>query len=302
MRLLKFDANNNIRLTSDFLADIPPYAILSHTWGPEEVTYDDILADAGCNQLGYQKILFCGQQAARDGLNYFWVDTCCINKSNNAELSEAIISMFRWYRSAAKCYVYLEDVPSPNESWLSNFEKCRWFERGWTLQELIAPRVVEFFTRDGKLLGNRSTLEQHIHKITGIEVTALRNHDLSMFSVEQRFSWAKSRQTTRDEDQAYSLLGIFDVNMPPLYGEGAERALDRLKREIFVLDPEGIEKRAKIAAWLSEAAHHYIHEAIKSADGTCEWILEIGSWQAWILSTTASVLWIYGERKRFLIL
>jgi hypothetical protein len=208
---------------------------------------------------------------------------------------------FGWYRNAAKCYVYLEDVPSLDHSWLSNFKKCRWFQRWWTLQELIAPRVVEFFTKDGQLLGTRCTLEQHIHRITGIEEPALRNVDLSTFSVEQRFSWARSRQTTRGEDQAYSLLGIFGVNMAPLYGEGAESAIDRLKREISALDPEGIENRAKIAAWLSTPAHQRIHEAVQQADSTCEWIFETGSWQTWISSVPAAVLWIYGERKRFLI-
>jgi hypothetical protein len=302
MRLLKVDASNNISLSDHFLAAIPPYAILSHTWGPEEVTYDDIRADTGSNKRGYQKILFCGQQAARDGLQYFWVDTCCIDKSNSAELSEAIISMFRWYHNAAKCYVYLEDVPSFDNSWLSNFEKSRWFKRGWTLQELIAPRVVEFFAKGGQLLGTKSSLEEHIHSITGIEESALRNDDLSTFSIKQRFSWTNSRQTTREEDQAYCLLGIFGINMTPLYGEGAKSALDRLKREISAIDPDGIENRAKIAAWLSAPAHHCIHEAMRQAEGTCEWIFEDGSWQTWTASVTASVLWIYGERKRFFLL
>jgi hypothetical protein len=301
MRLLKVEEGNHISLSDHFTATIPPYAILSHTWGPEEVTYGEICAGTGSNKSGYEKIRFCGQQAARDGLQYFWVDTCCIDKSNSVELSEAIISMFRWYHNAAKCYVYLEDVRSSDTPWLLGFEKSRWFKRGWTLQELLAPRVVEFFTKSGQLIGTKSSLEKHISSITGIQESALRNGDLGTFSIKQRFSWTHSRQTTREEDQAYCLLGIFGINMTPLYGEGAKSAWDRLEREISAIDPDGIERRVKIAAWLSPTAHYRIHEAMWQAEGTCEWIFEDSSWQTWAASVTASVLWIHGERKYILL-
>ena len=115
MRLLELKDNGKFSLTNDIVIDIPPYAILSHTWGRdnEEVTFKDLMESSGNAKAGYKKLQFCREQAARDGLQYFWVDTCCIDKSNNTELSEAINSMFRWYRNTAKCYVYLSDVSAP---------------------------------------------------------------------------------------------------------------------------------------------------------------------------------------------
>jgi hypothetical protein len=148
--------------------------------------------------------------------------------------------MFRWYRKATKCYVYLADVsingqdPASQsfQSWGPDFRNSRWFTRGWTLQELIAPNFVEFFSVEGKLLGDKKLLERQIHEITGIAVQALRGQVLSALSVTERLSWAKSRKTKREEDKAYSLLGIFNVYMPPLYGEGVENAFRRLHEEI----------------------------------------------------------------------
>src|ERR1700760_1117571 len=146
MRLLKRAENGELTLTKDLIHNIPPYAILSHTWGgdEEEVVFEDFvegsrLSSSAQSKAGYRKIQFCGEQATRDGYQHFWVDTCCINKSNHSELSEAIISMFRWYRNSAKCYVYLADVSTKDWRWKPAFRKSRWFSRGWTLQELIAP-------------------------------------------------------------------------------------------------------------------------------------------------------------------
>ena len=125
-----------------FFDDIPRYAILSHTWGPQEVTFGDMMDGNRTSKTGFDKIRFCGEQARRDGLLYFWVDTCCIDKTSSAELAEAINSMFRWYRDAAKCYVFLSDVPRPTVDsedlpyqlpWESAFRTSRWFTRGWTL-------------------------------------------------------------------------------------------------------------------------------------------------------------------------
>ena len=129
MRLLELKESGELNLTKDLINNIPPYAILSHTWGKdeEEVTFQDLKGGSGTTKTGYKKIRFCGEQAGRDGLRYFWVDTCCIDKSNNTELGEAINSMFRWYRNAAKCYVYLSDVPA------EELRDSRWFTRGWTL-------------------------------------------------------------------------------------------------------------------------------------------------------------------------
>jgi hypothetical protein len=243
MRLLELKNHGEFSLTKDLIDNIPPYAILSHTWGKdtEEVSFRDLMDGTGKSKAGYDKIRFCGEQARRDGEQYFWVDTCCIDKSNNNELAEAINSMFRWYRNAAKCYVYLSDVSRPafdtddksNQlPWESAFRKSRWFTRGWTLQELIAPISVEFFTKDWEQLGNKASLERHIHEITGIPVKALQGVPLSDFSVTERMSWAGKRETTRKEDKAYSLLGIFDVYMPLIYGEGRDSAFKRLREEI----------------------------------------------------------------------
>ena len=241
MRLLELKDNGKFSLTNDIVIDIPPYAILSHTWGRdnEEVTFKDLMESSGNAKAGYKKLQFCREQAARDGLQYFWVDTCCIDKSNNTELSEAINSMFRWYRNTAKCYVYLSDVSAPvshekssQQPWEPAFRKSRWFTRGWTLQELIAPTSVEFFSKEGERLGNKTSLERYIHETTGIPVKVLRGDSLFAFSITERLSWAEKRETTRKEDKAYSLLGIFDVYMPLIYGEGRESAFRRLREEI----------------------------------------------------------------------
>jgi hypothetical protein len=240
MRLLKRNNFGVVTLTEDFIEHIPQYTILSHTWGAEEVTFGEMMAGTGKSKAGYDKIRFCGEQTQRDGLEYFWVDTCCIDKSNNTELTEAINSMYRWYRNAVKCYVYLRDVSTnkPKTSnqfeftWEPTFRDSRWFTRGWTLQELLAPSSVEFFSQEGDRLGDKRTLEKHIHDITGIAIGALQGNPLSSFSVTDRMSWATTRQTTREEDKAYSLLGIFDVYMPLIYGEGSEYAFKRLREEI----------------------------------------------------------------------
>ena len=235
MRLLEYNNDSEFSLTKDFVSGkIPEYAILSHTWGvdTEEVTYRDLIDGTGKNKVGYEKIRFCGQQARRDRLQYFWVDTCCIDKSNSNELAEAINSMFRWYRNAAKCYVYLPDVSSPVINVGDMLRTSRWFTRGWTLQELIAPTSVEFFSKNRELLGDKKSLERHICEITRIPSRALRGGPLAEFSVTERMSWADTRQTTRDEDMAYSLLGIFGVHISLIYGEGRENAFKRLREEI----------------------------------------------------------------------
>ncbi|KAF2630919.1 kinesin light chain 1 [Macroventuria anomochaeta] len=242
MRLLKRLPSGGFELVSFSDDDPPPYAILSHTWSEgQEVTYSELVAATGTEKTGYDKIRFCGERAAADGLEYFWVDTCCIDKSISHELSTAINSMFRWYQRASKCYVYLSDVFVPDEitdagafliAWQEVFRQSRWFTRGWTLQELLAPASVEFFSKQGKRLGSRMSLEQDIYEITKIPFTALRGQSLSEFSVEDRMSWAARRTTTLKEDKVYCLLGIFGVFLSLIYGEGEEYATLRLREEI----------------------------------------------------------------------
>lgn len=193
MRLLERDDTGEFRLTDDIPNnEIPPYAILSHTWGDEEVLFRHLADGTAKNKAGYAKIQFCGDQAWRDGLKYTWVDTYCIDKSEIAELQGALNPMFRWYRDAAKCYVYLTDVSTRkrnadgNSNWEMAFRRCRWFTRGWTLQELIALATVEFFSKEGERLGDKKCLEKEIHDITEIPFRALQGYPLSDFSVDER--------------------------------------------------------------------------------------------------------------------
>lgn len=238
MRLLKLVGDEfsfvNVPDHGDLL-----YAILSHTWTPdEEVTYQEILDRGGEGKSGYEKIKFCGKQAMRDGLLYFWVDTCCINKSDPAELSTAINSMFRWYRNATKCYVYLADLTAPNidahtqvtqSTWATAFQSSKWFTRGWTLQELIAPKTVEFYSKEGTRLGDKRSLEGLIHMRTGIPIKALQGSAVPEFSIAERAKWVEQRQTTVEEDMVYCLLGLCGLSMPAIYGEGKEAALKRFQ-------------------------------------------------------------------------
>ncbi|KAF4461536.1 ankyrin repeat-containing [Fusarium albosuccineum] len=219
-----------------FLGDVPPYAILSHTWGPGEVALQDLDRDGLDQKPGWIKIVnFCKIVAKHypQPIDYAWVDTCCIDKTSSAELSEAINAMFRWYQESQCCFAYLEDVKKEEFGPLGDeFEKSRWFTRGWTLQELLAPATVDFFDKDWHFIGTKVELGARISERTNIDPETLQFGDLSAASVCQKMSWASSRQTTRLEDIAYCLLGIFDINMTMLYGEG-ERAFIRLQEEIL---------------------------------------------------------------------
>jgi hypothetical protein len=306
MRLLRRSNTGELSFSRNFVGKdtIPPYAILSHTWGAdvEEVTFEDLIKGIGKDKLGYNKISFCGEQAKQDDLEYFWVDTCCINKADFTELSEAINSMFRWYRDADRCYVYLSDVSSSvfdtsEESnlwpWESDFRKSRWFTRGWTLQELLAPSSVEFFSRERKRLGNKRSLIQQIHEITGVANLALRGAPLSQFGVDERLSWIERRQTKIEEDKAYSLLGVFDIHIPLIYGEGRKNAFKRLREEIDkplkgllqhlrLTDPRDDKKRIEeTKGGLLEDSYH--------------WILECSDFQQWRNGQQSQLLWIKGD-------
>jgi hypothetical protein len=290
-----------------------PYAILSHTWGDEgeEVSFKDLIDGSGKTKAGYRKLRFCAKQAARDGLHHVWVDTCCINKDSSAELSEAIVSMFRWYQSATRCYIYLSDTSVANDSdalqqvtWEPAFRQTRWFTRGWTLQELIAPRSVQFFSKEGKNLGDKESLERQIHEMTGIAIQALRGSDLSRFTVGEKMVWALNRETTREEDKAYCLLGIFEIFMPPMYGEGQTNAFYRLQEEI--------DKRSKISechqATMFEASKEGLTTWLQPASvgedlrellnrryaGTCHWIFDKAEFKYWRPSL-CPILWLHGK-------
>ncbi|OTA94642.1 hypothetical protein M434DRAFT_42298, partial [Hypoxylon sp. CO27-5] len=236
MRLLKIRSNGDIELTGEYTnADVPRYAILSHTWGTDdqEVNFQDITSGKGFKKDGYQKLKFCARKATANGIHYFWVDTCCIDKTNSVIYNEAINSMYRWYKGAYECYVYLADVRGNSRHWKSAFRRSRWFTRGWTLQELIAPKSVTFYGHDEVRLGSKTgSLEGLIHDITGINKDALRGAPMDNFSIQERFSWYGTRQTKKEEDAVYSQLGIFGVSMSMIYGEGEGGARQRLLDKI----------------------------------------------------------------------
>ncbi|OAL51338.1 HET-domain-containing protein [Pyrenochaeta sp. DS3sAY3a] len=213
--------------------EAPAYAILSHTWDIEEVSYQDVLLGKAPSRKAYAKIKQACKIAAQQGLRYLWVDTCCIDKKSSAELQEAICSMYKWYKNAEVCLVYLQDYMQSSNSEPSLPSWCRWFKRGWTLQELLAPTAVKFFDCKWNELGTKRTLGHQIADITGIDLLVLRGEeDARTRTIAERMSWAAGRETSRVEDVAYSLMGLFDVFMPMLYGEG-ERAFIRLQEEIM---------------------------------------------------------------------
>ncbi|KAF2673214.1 HET-domain-containing protein [Microthyrium microscopicum] len=223
---------HTMKLESFQGADVPKYAILSHTWSDHELDFQDMAVGWNLVKIkpGAKKIEYTCDQAKVDKLQYAWVDTCCINKSSSAELSEAINSMFRWYKDATKCYAFLVDVIKENFD--EQFPLSRWFTRGWTLQELIAPAGVIFHDVNWTVLGSKQELLKQISEITGIDEDCLEGAELEEISIAKKMSWAAGRTTTRTEDVAYCLLGLFGVNMPLLYGEDT-KAFARLQEEIM---------------------------------------------------------------------
>jgi hypothetical protein len=302
MRLLKYEEDGKLTITS-FEDAIPPYAILSHTWGAdaEEVTFADLAKGDGKHKPGYKKIRFCGEQAQQDGLHYFWVDTCCIDKLDKAELYLAIWSMFRWYQNATKCYVYLSDVlpeqrkpddMSTEFTWESAFRLSRWFTRGWTLQELLAPSIVEFFSQDLKKLGDKTSLTPLIQKITGIPCEALDGAPLSRFSVDERLQWKGDRETKRQEDAWYSLSGIFDVEIAPAYSKGAASAFKRLKEEI--------DKLEMCVRDIRHTDPRHDKQRIEDTKGglladSYRWVLDNTAFQQWRQEPDSRLLWVKGD-------
>jgi hypothetical protein len=249
MRLI----NAETMLLEDFtMRIVPQYAILSHTWTEEEVTLQEFTCrnNDTAKKHGFAKITQTCKLARAHHIKYAWVDTCCIDKTSSAELAEAINSMFQWYNDALVCYAYLSDLPQKEdilmEDWSANsaimedspvcYDKlkfCRWFTRGWTLQELIAPKTVHFYDETWAFRGTKDDLADLIYRITHIDPLVLRDSEkLAKLSIAERMTWASRRKTTRIEDTAYCLLGIFDISMSLQYGEG-NKAFTRLQQEII---------------------------------------------------------------------
>jgi len=268
MRLLHLES---LRFEDCFDGAIPPYAILSHRWGPQEISYKDMRKKRNLHGLGYDKILgfraFTLKQRRKVfpsgrsdfftpdllSIEWGWIDTCCIDKTSSAELSEAINSMCRWYEKSAVCCVYLSDVSASvveTSEEFDEFSKSQWFTRGWTLQELLAPQDVLFCNASWKVLGHKCRIKGHwylcpersgdilnaeIARWTNIEASLLTvsiNQIRRTTSIACRMSWAAHRKTSRVEDMAYCLLGLFDIHMPPMYGEG-QKAFQRLQEELI---------------------------------------------------------------------
>jgi hypothetical protein len=294
--------SREIQLAGPFTDDeVPPYAILSHRWEEDErqeVDYEDMIHGQGRarNKTGYQKIAFCAEQAFQDQLDFFWVDTCCINRSLDGERQLAIESMFRWYQRAAKCYVYLSDVctnewAQPDELETA-LKRSLWFKRGWTLQELLAPAVVEFFSSDNVRLGDKASLQSLIHSITGISVEALQGRRLTSFDEKDRLSWMEPRKTTIEEDKVYALLGIFDVEVHIQYGQGVARAnkafrqaievQNQILQDLRVTDPSDDKRRIE-------------EDKGGLLASVCDWVFEHRDFRRWRDAIDCQSLWIRGD-------
>lgn len=282
MRLLH---TQKIQVIEVYGADIPCYAILSHTWSDPEIVLQDLhqsehygstwdavaidaLGDAKLKSLG--KLMGITNLARQNGYDYVWVDTCCIDKTSSAELSEAINSMYRWYVEAEVCYAYLADVNSTETEDVhargSAFRQSRWFTRGWTLQELIASKQVEFFANDWSCIGVKygdMKFTKLLTEITGIQLDVLTGKISPQdVSIASRMHWAAHRKTSRTEDVAYCLLGIFDVNIPLLYGEGT-RSFIRLQEAILAREDDH-----SLFAWHSDMSQdEAISSTASKADG-----------------------------------
>ena len=247
MRLLN---TSTIQLHEFFGSKIPFYAILSHRWEESEISFKDVTKSRNLDAPGWAKVRASCALAKSRGKRWIWIDTCCIDRRSSAELSEAINSMFAWYKNSIECYAYLVDVlaEAGSEAFKKAFRSSEWFIRGWTLQELIAPRDVIFFNQAWTMIGTKYSLGQEISSITGIEADTWDpwKGSISSLSIARRMSWASRRVCTREEDMAYCLLGIFDINMPLLYGEGGSRAFRRLQLEILKTSDD-----ESIFAWYS---------------------------------------------------
>ncbi len=236
--------------------EIPPYITTSHRWLGDETTYQDASNKRNTDCAGYRKIEgFCKIAAQNGSIDYLWIDTACIDKTSSAELTESINSMFRWYSRSQYCYSYLADVrplSAGYEAVMADFASSSWFHRGWCLQELLAPSCVIFLTRDWEVMGHKCStgldvrdcvgcaqplnthLNNKIAEITGLPQGILWDYEASKdIRPRDRWCWMSSRETTKPEDKAYAMLGVFDVYMPLIYGEGEQNATQRLRQEIM---------------------------------------------------------------------
>ncbi|KAG6027117.1 hypothetical protein E4U41_001050 [Claviceps citrina] len=273
--------------------EIPEYAILSHTWGLEEVSFQQFQQHQLKTGAGYQKIAAACDRARRDGCRYAWVDTCCIDKTSSAELTEAINSMFGWYRDSRICYALLSDLELETRdaaagasAMQASLGRCRWFTRGWCLQELLAPRDMRFFNARWQQVGTKNSLGKAIAAITGIPEAVLvspQSRDIHLLPLARRISWMARRQTTRLEDRSYALLGILDIHMPMLYGEG-EMAFRRLQEELIrkyndlsVFAWTGPPRNSEYMPVMASSPSDFARDAARDGDGN--WDEDDSGWE-----------------------
>ncbi|KAI1205007.1 heterokaryon incompatibility protein-domain-containing protein [Annulohypoxylon truncatum] len=290
----------------------PQYAILSHTWiSPrDEITYQDFkhrkgdIDDGIFKQRGWEKLKRYCDRASKDGWEWAWMDTCCIDKTNPADTQEAINAMFRWYQNAGICYAYLNDIevnrviarPNltdvnfPLDSDLDDIAskdnvadpdsslrqalrplliQAKWFTRGWTLQELLAPPYLVFVDKAWRRMGTRESWAVEIKEASRIEaryLTTFSPTDFTSCSIAMRLSWASRRETTLEEDETYSLLGLFGISLPLIYGEGRWRAFNRLQRELITVYNDD-----SIFAWKAEQSSSQCFHGPQRKDSNLGW-------------------------------
>jgi ankyrin repeat protein len=301
-----------------FLRDKPRYAIASHRWLDNETTFQDFCESKNVDHQGHQKIINFADYVRNNiaGVDWLWIDTCCINKDSSTELQEAITSMFRWYRDAEICLALLSDVDVPHDT--SEFTNSAWFTRGWTLQELLASRFVVFLTRKWRVIGHKGTqpaslrnsglaigplLHESISKCTTIPAAVLADFDSAReISSDAKRQWMSGRQTTREEDKVYALIGILDLSTIFInYGEGLERAQKRLLDEVSIMERSTQPKTTstdEAKTWLDSRSSFELREELKRCrtQNTCQWIIERAKSELWAQSECGyRATWVHGK-------
>lgn len=310
MRLLDI---NNLEFTEFRDHERPTYAIASHRWQEEEVAYQEVRERRNTHKKGYRKVEAFAKYVRENvhPIRWLWIDTCCINKDSAAELSEAINLMFDWYRKAEVCLAYLVDADSDTAQGGRLFEKSEWFERGWTLQELLAPKTVVFLSKSWEVIGNKGAsfhnygrspvgrgLECEIAARAGITENILHDYEKSRsLPVETRLKWMEDRKTSREEDLSYALYGIFEVALGANYGEGYKRARQNLLAAINQEESRATQQATQfrmITDWLSPPDPWTNHEMARQQyeSKTGSWFLQSEKYREWKIGAVRN-LWIH---------
>ncbi|KYG44756.1 hypothetical protein M433DRAFT_5162, partial [Acidomyces richmondensis BFW] len=286
---------------------LPRYVIASHRWASDaEATFQDVEQKRNTSKRGYKKIKDFAKYVKDNipSVKCLWIDTCCINKDSAAELSEAVNLMFKWYQNAELCLAYLEDVKTVEDK--TSFQKSEWFRRGWTLQELVAPRTVVFLTEKWQVIGNKGAssshyngsatgpgLEKDIATVTGISEEILHKYEASVALTDaEKISWMDCRMTSREEDMSYALYGILGVTLGANYGEGQQGARRRLLASLQEREAEFVQIKNWIAPPDPWTNHNTARNQYQPQTGS--WLLTCDKFQAWKRGLS-KYLWLYGK-------